>query len=224
MVKEDHLGSYLNQETESQYINQALDNCAIYRVIRCGSCFLPNNSPVIACLTTVTELAITIEKAKPKPSLPPKYASYILVFLKEATDHVPPSHPYNHKINLNEAFKPKIGKAYSLSPKEQKAIKDFLDKNLRTGKIHPSNSPQAFPFFFVKMVMSVPVRTTAMSMNTQSVMHTPSHLSPTLLINSKEQRFSPNLMSAGDIITSISRTDTNGRLPLSPIKDSLDQL
>ena len=30
MIKEDHLGSYLNQETESQYICQALDNCAIH--------------------------------------------------------------------------------------------------------------------------------------------------------------------------------------------------
>ena len=30
MIKEDHLGSYLNQETESQYIHRALDNYAIY--------------------------------------------------------------------------------------------------------------------------------------------------------------------------------------------------
>ena len=37
----------------------------------------------------MTELAITTEKAKPKPSLPHEYAFYALVFLKEATDHVP---------------------------------------------------------------------------------------------------------------------------------------
>ena len=72
------------------------------------------------------------------------------MFLKEATDHVPPSHPYDHKINLDETFKPKIGKVYSLSPEEQKATEDFLDENLRTGKIHPSNSLQASLFFFVK--------------------------------------------------------------------------
>ena len=29
-------------------------------------------------------------------------------------------------------------------------MEDFLDENLKTGKIHPSNSPQASPFFFVK--------------------------------------------------------------------------
>ena len=33
MIKEDHLSSYLNQETESQYICQALDNCAIHWII-----------------------------------------------------------------------------------------------------------------------------------------------------------------------------------------------
>ena len=41
MVKENHLGSYLNQETESQYIHHALNNCAIHQIIRCGSCFSP---------------------------------------------------------------------------------------------------------------------------------------------------------------------------------------
>ena len=143
MVKEDHLRSYLNQETESQYICHALDNCAIYWVIRCGFHFLPNDSPVIAHLTTVTKLAAVADKTKPEFSLPPEYASYISVFLKEATDHIPPSFSYNHEINLGESFKPKIGKIYSLSPEEWKATENFLNKNLKTSKIHPSNSPQA---------------------------------------------------------------------------------
>ena len=73
-----------------------------------------------------------------------------MVFLKEATDHIPPSCPYDHEINLNKSFKPKIGKVYSLSPEERKAIEDFLDENLKTGKIHPFNFPQASSFFFVK--------------------------------------------------------------------------
>ena len=150
MIKEDHLGSYLNQETESQYIRWAFDNCAIHRIIRCGSCFLSSNSPVIAHLTTATKLAITTEKAKLKPSLSPEYAPFILVFLKEATDHVPLSHPYDHEINLDKTFKHKISKVYSLSPKEWSATEDFLDENLRTGKICPSNSPQASPVFFIK--------------------------------------------------------------------------
>ena len=114
MIKEDHLSSYLNQETESQYIRRALNNCAIHQIIQCGSHFLPSNSLVIACLTIATELAITTEKPKPKPSLPPRYTPFASVFLKEATDHIPPSCLYDHEINLDESFKPKISKVYSL--------------------------------------------------------------------------------------------------------------
>ena len=83
-------------------------------------------------------------------TLPPEYIEFASVFSKEATDHIPPFQPYDHKINLDESFVPKIGKIYLLSPDEQKATEDFLDKNLRSGKICPSNSPQALPFFFVK--------------------------------------------------------------------------
>ena len=89
------------------------------------------------------------EKAKLKIALPFEYAKFASVFSKEATDHVPPSWPYGPKINLDEFFVPKIGKIYPLSPNERKATEDSLDKNLKSGKIHPSNSPQAFPFFFV---------------------------------------------------------------------------
>ena len=126
MVKEDHIGSYLNQETKSQYIRRALDNHAIHRIIRCSSHFLPNNSLVIACLTTVTELAITTEKTKPNPSLPPEYASYASIFLKEATDHVPPSCPYDHEINLNKTFKPRLAKCILSPPKNERWLKISL--------------------------------------------------------------------------------------------------
>ena len=145
MIKEDHLGAYLNQETESQYIRRALDNHAIHQIIQCGSCFLPSNSLVIARLITATELAIATETAKPKISLPSEYAPFASVFLKEATDHIPPSHPYDHKINLDKSFKPKIGKVYSLSPEERKVMEDFLDENLKTGKILTPLTPHKHP-------------------------------------------------------------------------------
>ena len=97
-----------------------------------------------------TDLAMQAEAAKPKKTLPAEYAEYAQVFSKEATDHVPPSRPYNHAINLDESFVPKIGKLYPLSVKEWEAADEFIDANLRSGKIHPSKSPQASPFFFVK--------------------------------------------------------------------------
>ena len=64
-----------------------------------------------------------------------------------------------------------------------------------------------------RMAVFVPVKTTAMSMNIQAITHTPSHSSPTLLINFKEHRFSPSLMSTGDITMFVSRMNTNGKLP-----------
>lgn len=76
-------------------------------------------------------------------TLPKGYEEFSSIFLEEATHHNPPSWPYNHPINLDETFIPKVGKVYSLTPEEQKATKDFLEENLKSGKIRPSNSPQA---------------------------------------------------------------------------------
>ena len=149
-VTDHHLFAYNDWETESEYITHTKQNCAIYRIIRCGSRFIPAGSLIIAKLTTATELVAAAEKSKPKATLPTEYSSFASVFSKEATDHIPPSQPYDHEINLDDAFTPKIGKVYHLSPDEGKATEDFLDENLASEKIRPSNFPQASPFFFVK--------------------------------------------------------------------------
>ena len=45
----------------------------------------------------------------------------------------------------------KIGvSVMELNTIEQKELDDFLDKNLSSGRIHPSKSPMASPVFFVK--------------------------------------------------------------------------
>ena len=97
-----------------------------------------------------TNLAMQAEVMKPKKTLLAEYAEYAQVFSKEATDHVPSSRPYNHAINLDESFIPKIGKLYPLSVKEWEAVDEFIDENLHSGKICLSKSPQASPFFFIK--------------------------------------------------------------------------
>ena len=149
-ITDSRLYQYNDWEEESQYIARAINNQNIYQIICYGSQLIPAGSLLIARLTTATELAMAAKKTKPKVTLPPKYTEFTSVFSKEAADHVSPSQPYNHEINLDESFVPKIEKIYPLSPDEQKATEDFLDENLRSGKIHPSNSPQASPFFFVK--------------------------------------------------------------------------
>ena len=65
-----------------------------------------------------TDLAMQAEAVKPKKTLPAEYMEYACVCSKEAMDYIPPSRPYDHAINLDESFIPKIGKFYPLSVKE----------------------------------------------------------------------------------------------------------
>jgi hypothetical protein len=117
--------------------------------MRCGSHFIPKRSPLVACLTTTTNITVEAEKSKPKTTLSSEYAAFSSIFSKEASSRLLPSCPYDHAINLDDTFVPKIGKVYPLSPDEQKAMESFLEENLCSGKIRPSKSPQA-SFFFVK--------------------------------------------------------------------------
>ena len=65
----------------------------------------------------------------------------------------PPTHPellpWEHEKEEPIYLVPKIGKVYALSPDEQRATDDFIEENLKTGKIRPSSSPQASSFFYV---------------------------------------------------------------------------
>jgi hypothetical protein len=76
-----------------------------------------------------------MEKSKPKATLSPEYTTFSSVFSKEASSRLPPSRPYDHTINLDDTFVPKIGKVYPLSPDKQKATEAFLEENLCSGKI-----------------------------------------------------------------------------------------
>ena len=96
-----------------------VDSFIINHIQKCGSRFITLlATATLNKLTMSTDLAMQAEVAKPKKTLPAEYAEYAQVFSKEATDHIPPSQPYDHTINLDESFIPKIGKLYPLSVKE----------------------------------------------------------------------------------------------------------
>ena len=94
-----------------------------------------------------TELAQ--QTKKPKAKLPQPYVDFRDVFEKMTIDKLPPSRTFDHAIELNEGFFPKVAKVYPLNPKEQEACGAFIDKYLKSGKIIPSKSPQALPFSFI---------------------------------------------------------------------------
>ena len=90
---------------------------------------------------------------KPKAKLPWPYANFRDVFEKKTIDELPPSRTFNHAIELNEGFSPKVAKVYPLNPKKQEACKAFVNEHLKSRKIVPSKFPQASPFFFVSKRM-----------------------------------------------------------------------
>ena len=82
---------------------------------------------------------------------PERYiAQYPDVFSEEEFDQLPPRRPWDHAIELTPDFRPMNCKIYALTLEEQKALDNFLEENLRAGRIRPSILPMASPFFFVK--------------------------------------------------------------------------
>ena len=82
--------------------------------------------------------------------VPPQYQAYAEVFEKKEFDCLPERRPWDHAIELIPGAKPVDCKVYPLSPQEQRQLDEFLEENLRSGRIQPSKSPMASPFFFVK--------------------------------------------------------------------------
>ena len=71
------------------------------------------------------------------------------VFSEKSHEKLPPHRPYDHVIDLKPGFILKIAKIYLLNPLEMETCKSFVEEHLKTGRIVPSKSPQASPFFFV---------------------------------------------------------------------------
>ena len=98
-------------------------------------------------VTISTQLAQAI---KPKDiPIPDFCSSFADVFSEQTHNTLPPHRPFDHTIELKESFVPKIAKVYPLNLAEKEACKAFIDEHLKTGRILPSKSPQASPFFFV---------------------------------------------------------------------------
>ncbi len=71
------------------------------------------------------------------------------VFSKERFDELPPRKIWDHE--MVDGFQPTNCKMYPLSQEEQKELDAFIKEKLESGRIRPSKSPMASPFFFVKM-------------------------------------------------------------------------
>ena len=81
--------------------------------------------------------------AKLEEMLPKPYLGFQDVFSKESFDELPKWKQWDHAINLKPESQPFSMKAYPMSPVEQKELDDFLEENLSSSRIRPSNSPMA---------------------------------------------------------------------------------
>ncbi len=101
------------------------------------------------------ELAAAANADKPKKTfkemVPSHYHSFCNLFSKENFDELPDQKPWDHAIKLTPNTKSTLDcKVYPLNRNEQEQLDKFLDENLDLGRIRPSKSPFASPFFFVK--------------------------------------------------------------------------
>ena len=83
------------------------------------------------------------------PTIPEEYMEFQEVFSKELADSLPLHRSYDQPIDLKPGEQPPRGPVYALSEMELKALREYLDDMLRTGKIRPSKSPAGAPILFV---------------------------------------------------------------------------
>ena len=73
------------------------------------------------------------------------------MFDEQRAQRFPTPKKWDHAIDLKPNAPSTLpGKVYSLTQLEQQALQEFVKEHLKKGYIHPSKSPYAAPFFFIK--------------------------------------------------------------------------
>jgi hypothetical protein len=83
-------------------------------------------------------------------SIPEEYHEFSDVFSKGKVETLPEHRSYDLKIDLEEGQAPPPGRMYSLSPSELGPLRSFIEDNVRSGFIRPTNSPHRAPIFFIR--------------------------------------------------------------------------
>jgi hypothetical protein len=81
--------------------------------------------------------------------IPSEYHQYAAIFQEELDTVLPEHSHYDHEIVLKEGTQPRFFKIYHTNEKQQVALDEYLEENLRKGYIRPSKSPAGYPILFV---------------------------------------------------------------------------
>ena len=92
-----------------------------------------------------------IKQLKAKTPIPDRYVKdFSPIFEKSSFDTLPPQRKWDHAVELKDDSTPFTSKIYPLARDEQRQLDEFIEEHLQSGRIRPSKSPIASPFFFVK--------------------------------------------------------------------------
>ena len=78
---------------------------------------------------------LTQKKSDEPVQIPKHLKDFWKVFSKKQAAEFPPSRKWDHAIKLKSDFVPQDCQVYKLTPKEEKAMDKFIDKNLAKGYI-----------------------------------------------------------------------------------------
>ena len=98
-------------------------------------------------MTISTDIAQQAKKAERE--LLDAYKEFTDIFSQKDTDGLLLSRDFDHAIQLEDTFTLWCTKNYLLNLAEMEVCKAFINEHLKNGRIVPSQSPQASPFFFV---------------------------------------------------------------------------
>jgi RNase H-like domain found in reverse transcriptase/Reverse transcriptase (RNA-dependent DNA polymerase) len=82
------------------------------------------------------------------PDTPDYISEFPRVFSSQSFQELPPHRTWDHPVDLKEDGKDINDKAYSLSHQERKLLDDWIEENLKSGRIRPSTSRFSTLCFF----------------------------------------------------------------------------
>jgi hypothetical protein len=136
----------LNKSTDREKSDIAMIGAAAYKLLAKK----PKNHIFSASIKDIEKALRPKQHIDPRTILPPEYHEFLDVFSRQEADTLPPSRPYDHKIELKEDAKLPISRLYPMSRDELLVLKKYLEEHLKKGFIRASSSPISAPVLFVK--------------------------------------------------------------------------
>jgi len=81
--------------------------------------------------------------------VPKRFQKYAKLWSEDFGERLAEHEPWDHAIDLEPGTHPRFFPIYKLTQDESKALKEFVQENLRLGRIRPSQSSAGYPVLFV---------------------------------------------------------------------------